>query len=242
VSDSGEVSENESIWKLGDHKGQTSIELAYNNDKIKTVIYAMSVFEDSSGSNIFTNRDLNLGFFLKIKECKIINSFMYEHFSTTYQSGIRPQPHKKLVETHPWLGPDWNFNHSIYTSGWTNRGRMIGMPLMLSGKTRKSGIINSAIKAHHFGFKGEIKKFTYKLLYTYSENYGNTYLGKKGDEYIQAYTYEKPLKQQSICLEVMLPKLNIPFDISTNVAYDFGDLLPNNNFGFQLKISKSNFL
>lgn len=239
VADDGTVSENESIWKLGDHRGQNSIEICYNNDHFSTSVYLKSIYEDSSNMNIFTNKDRNIGFYINLKKGKIINAFMYEHFSTVDQSGIRPQPHKELVEKYPYLGPDGNFNHSIYASGWTNHGRVIGMPLMLARNQR--GVMNSAIKAHHIGVKGEIMKFKYKFLYTYSENYGNTSLGESTDGYYQSYTYESPLKQQSLCLEILMPNFDIPFDISSTLAYDFGDLLSDNNFGFQIKISKSGF-
>lgn len=245
VSDSGQVSENESIWKLGDHKGQNSFELCYNDKTIKSVIYAKSVYEDSSGRNIFKNRDLNLGFYINIKNSKILNALMYEHFSTTYQSGIRPQPHKELVDIIPYLGPDNNFNHGIYTSGWTNYGRMMGMPLMLARKPNidgiTNGIANSAINAHHFGLKGEIEEYKYRFLYTYSKNYGVTGLGNIDGKYIQTYTYETPLKQQSLFLEIILPDFKLPFKMSAALAYDFGELLANDNFGFQFKITKSNF-
>lgn len=242
VASDGTVSENESIWKLGDHKGQNSLELSYSNEFIKTVVYGKSIYEDSSNSNFFKNKDLNVGFYIHFKRCKLLSSFMYEHFSTIDQSGIRPQPHKELVEKSPYLGTDYNFNHSIYNSGWTNKGRVIGMPLMLASPVSSDGIThgvaNSAIKAHHFGFKGEAPYFKYKFFYTYSLNYGNTGLGKKDGKYFQSYTYEDPLKQQSLYLDLQIQQSVLPMNISFALGYDFGDLLPDNNFGFQLKLSK----
>ena len=66
----------------------------------------------------------------------------------------------------------------LYQSGWTNNGRVIGNPLFTLGRNKgrySDGhyIINNRLKAHHFGFQGQIfKKIYYKTLFTYSENFG----------------------------------------------------------------------
>jgi hypothetical protein len=63
------------------------------------------------------------------------------------------------------------YYHFIYESGWTFRGRTVGTPLFLVG-TEAPGIDNNIVVAHHVGVSGTVAGTDYRLLGTYSRNYG----------------------------------------------------------------------
>ena len=124
------------------------------------------------------------------------------------------------------LNYDNYFNNGEYRSGWTLYERVIGSPFMtpgLSGGTTR--IINNRVIAHHIGMKGMAWQTTpYKLMLSYSRNYG---------------TYGNPMKknQFSGALEVTLPFKNLPFAVETGIYGDLGDLFKD-NFGFTIKLSR----
>ena len=100
-----------------------------------------------------------------------INQFLYEHINTMNQSGA-------FGATDSTYGWDNYYNHYIYQSGWTYYNKVIGNPLFTLGSNKGSYsdgvyIINNRIKAHHLGLKGAFtKKINYKILFTYSQNFG----------------------------------------------------------------------
>ena len=109
--------------------------------------------------------------------------------------------------TYGW---DNYFNHYIYQSGWTYNNRMIGNPLFTVGKNpgRYSDgiyIINNRIKAHHFGLAGKIRhNANYRILFTYSKNYGTypdkNYYNSNGEN----YKFEDGLEQLSTFMKLNL--------------------------------------
>lgn len=93
-----------------------------------------------------------------------IDALLYEHFRMTRQ-GARSD----LNEPR---GTNNAYNHSIYRSGWTYRGRTIGTPLLTAGRS-VPGIVNNIVVAHHLGLAGTIRpRLRYQALVTYSRNYG----------------------------------------------------------------------
>lgn len=76
-------------------------------------------------------------------------------------------------------GNDNYFNNGIYIKGWTFREMLMGNPLITSPAILKGEgydyIRNNKIIAHHLGIEGHMTKITYKLLYTYSLNYGTNH-------------------------------------------------------------------
>ena len=93
----------------------------------------------------------------------------------------------------------------------------------LSGNITR--IINNRVIAHHVGMKGMAWQTTpYKLMLSYSRNYG---------------TYGSPMKKNQLsgALEVTLPFKNLPFTVETGIYGDLGDLFKD-NFGFTIKLSR----
>ena len=95
-----------------------------------------------------------------------IDALLYEHFRMTRQ-GARSD----LNEPR---GTNNAYNHSVYRSGWTYRGRTIGTPLLTAGRS-VPGVVNNIVVAHHLGLAGTIRpRLRYQALVTYSRNYGAT--------------------------------------------------------------------
>ncbi|WP_372754919.1 capsule assembly Wzi family protein [Labilibaculum sp.] len=239
----GNESITESLNKGGNHLGQNVFKFAYNKFQYQMELGFKSMNEDKSGDmkHLKDIKDWNVSFFLKLKQSKFLSSFMYEYFCTKDQSGYNVDPDR---EEEPVIGFDNYFANGVYRSGWTSYQRTIGLPLITPSLTDGivTGISNNAIEAHHFGLTGEVGKFKYKAMFTYSKNYGNALLKNDGngyeeENYYKTYTYPDPLKQQSYLLELSLPPLNnFPFLISTSIAMDQGDYL-DDNFGFQIHLT-----
>jgi hypothetical protein len=130
--------------------------------------------------------------------------------------------------TYGW---DNYYNHYIYQSGWVNHGRVIGNPLFTLGSnfghySNLNYITNNRIKAHHVGFLGNIsKKIEYKLLMTYSINYGIYYDQNKFYKENKIYKFNSGLKQFSSLFELNFKNIWENIDIQISYANDKGKLL-----------------
>ena len=146
-----------------------------------------------------------------------INQFLYEYINTMNQSG-------SLGATDSTYGWDNYYNHYLYQSGWTYYGRVIGNPLFTLGlnKGRYSDmeyIINNRIKAHHMGFAGSISnQINYRVLYTYSENFG---IFPDQDYFYsinKIYNFDGGLIQRSALIELI-------YNRSVPIAFDLRNIL-----------------
>ncbi|MCY1633659.1 capsule assembly Wzi family protein [Marinifilum sp. D737] len=248
VDEDGNESINESYNKSGNHIGQNTFELAYSSHKIESVLSLKNIYEDKSGDfrHLKEVKDWNLSFYLKLKNSKLISSFIYEYYYTKDQGGYMIRPDHPI---EPVIGFDNYFSNSVFQSGWTSHQRTIGMPLFTPSYKDgiANGISNNAVVAHHFGITGTIGKIRYKTLLTFSDNYGRVLLvndgqGKLEENYSKSYSYPDGLSQQSYMLELIFPKWKkFPFELSTSVAVDNGKYL-HDNVGFQIKLLKKGLL
>lgn len=245
----GNTSITDSYNKAGNHIGQNTFDLSYNNKDIKAVLGFKNIYEDKSGDYFYLGsvRDWNINLYLEFKQQKAITAFLYEYFQTIDQGGYFIQPE---VKVEPVIGFDNYFGNGVYQSGWSSYNRIIGIPLFTPSYDKNGnvrGMKNNAIRAHHFGITGFIGKIKYKTMFTYSDNYGQPYLvhdgkGKQEENYSKAYTFGKPLAQESYLLELQFPKWEkFPFVLATTFALDSGDYLED-NFGFQIKLISTGFL
>ncbi len=217
---------------LGNHLG--SWKITYKNKYFEA--YFEHPFEDESGARWLLNEFDGL-YGININQGKLSRfpNITYEYINTMDQSGSEGASDS----TYGW---DNYYNHYIYRSGWTNKGRVIGSPLLTIGsnKGRYSEhryIINNRIKAHHFGFKGEIfDKLHYKIFFTYSENFGTF----PDEDYFKSldkiYAFEGGLKQKSGLIELMIKNIFSNVDLLLGYGFDDGELL-NKTDSFMLKIN-----
>lgn len=117
-----------------------------------------------------------------------VSDIVYEFYYTMCQSGWRHDP--EFDEDGNYIadeskgyykGCDDYFNNYEYQTGWTYFDRAICSPLF-TVRPENPRIRNNRIKAHHVGLSGMFfRKFPYKLMLTYSRNYGtygNPYVGE----------------------------------------------------------------
>ena len=211
---------------LGNHLGVWDFSLKRMiRDKLYTLYYEHP-FEDESGARWFLNEfDGKYGFNISNMNLSLISELVYEFIYTMDQSGSQGASNS----TYGW---DNYFNHYIYQSGWTYKNRMIGNPLFTVGKNpgRYSDgiyIINNRIKAHHFGLAGKIRhNANYKILFTYSKNYGiypdKNFYHSSGEN----YNFDDGLEQLSTLFEIKLKNLWKNISITAAYANDRGELLP----------------
>lgn len=133
-------------------------------------------------------------------------------------------------------GGDNYFNNGEYQSGWTAWGRTKGNPLFYPVGTRNGtldhkafvrGVENNRVRAHHLGLGGSLFHYApYRLMLTWARCYGN---------YNPPYTStEEPLHQVSCSFTAQIPFLKGALLLLPGIYYDWGDVLPRNNFAATL--------
>lgn len=202
-----------------------------------------------------------------------VSDIVYEFTYTRNQSGWyhdRPTTEEERQhldpadEYHYWHhirgGGDDYFNNSYYRSGWTYYDRMIGDPLFFpkgthdgtwtshraadDRSTYNRGIENNRFRAHHVALGGKLfKKLPYKLMLSYSQNYGRynvPYLGESPWNKEPGTVEEFALHQVSgaftgeIPAAVFAPRSWLhAFTLTYGLYADKGQLLPD-LFGFSL--------
>lgn len=111
------------------------------------------------------------GVSMKQTRWPFIQGVTYEFLNTTDQSG-------------PWhdrdglcyAGDDDYYQNSIFENGWNYFYRSYGTPFITSPLYNSDGTLhtlNSRVRAHHFGVRGDIYGFQYLFKASYARNYGN---------------------------------------------------------------------
>jgi hypothetical protein len=144
-----------------------------------------------------------------------IKGILYEFLETTDQSG--PYLEKDGII---YGGNDNYFNNMIYQNGWTYFSRTIGTPFITSPIYNKDGkvyIINNRVEVHHFGIEGDVSGYRYKVLSSFSKNYGS---------YI--YPYPEMIPNTSVLFEVnkQFPEIS-NIEVGCSIGGDFGKLYGN---------------
>lgn len=176
------------------------------------------------------------GLSLTFDDRRIVSGLLYEHVNTIRQSSKADEPR----------GTDNYYNHFLYATGWTHRGHALSLPL-ISTNNRYVGVYNNILLAHHLGVEGTIPgPIGYRLLLTYSRNYGaHSLLEAPGEPRIRDGRFGGPVHQRSLMLEashvVGRARDDNPataLTVFTRLAYDWGDLLPGSNLGITLGVTR----
>lgn len=174
---------------IGDQRGAELIRAEWRGDGWKAVAQHEIPYDDGSGMGLQNFPDgvntLYLGW--EDKE-RWISDIVFEYHYTRYQSGpvnvesFGGQDSPYAPGVHKTTGLDNYFNNSEYRSGWTHFGRTVGLPLFFPAGTRTGtwspalvtlGVENNRIRAHHLGLGGSLfRRHPYRLMLTYSRNYG----------------------------------------------------------------------
>ena len=237
---------------IGDHGGGEQMRFNWRGDGYKIVLQHDIPYSDGSGMGLQNFPDgINTIFFGWDDKDRWVSDIAYEYSYTMYQSGPFHQEsfdengNSTTPKGASTTGGDNYFNNGAYRSGWSYYGRMICAPLFFpvgtragtwTGAAMAKGTENNRFTSHHLGIAGKLfRKAPYRLMLTYSADYGTyhaTYKGESqwGKEW--GTVKETPLYQVSGAFEGTVPfvlncgKTPLSLDLVYGVFADRGQVLP----------------
>ena len=246
------------INSLGDHRGRELLRLDWKADDWTLTLQHDIPYDDRSGMKTHNFPDGVNTICLSFKDKSAwISDIVYEHHYTMNQSGDceRRLATSEEIDSRDLRlyfdeasgqyftivgGADNYCNNYDYRSGWTAFARQIGSPLFYSRWYRddetyySQGTWNNLLKAHHLGISGSLfRKIPYRLVLTYSENYGCWYSVLY--DYGTGTRLEKPLRQFSSGFSASIPILKGALCLIPSVYYDKGEAI-SDGFGATLAL------
>ena len=237
----GNATHSDQVNVLGNHLGREFIRFVWHPKDFTMTFQYDKPFEDGSSKRLQNMPDglWSLKFSMNDRKGPVTD-FVLEHLTTLWQSGPHhdiPIPQEEIEHPKPNAsyrdgkkilgGCDDYFNNGEYRSGWTNYGRVIGMPLFtptaLDENGISHGIVNNRVSAFHFGMAGNVVDgVPYSLKTTYSKNYGRYHESK------ESFFYFAPW-QLSLGLEFSFEKAftKLPVIFALGAYADFGELYKN---------------
>lgn len=246
ASDSKEILEGGGLPnRHQNHFGSYDFALVFNQDAYRVELSRQFILEDTPNARFGTPWDGLWGVTLELRnntetrwrddgsETNSISSdfrpaiqaIHYEHINTL--DGLTRYEHRDR-ERHVNY-----YNHSTYRGGWTYEGRSLGNPLFI-GEQGFIGVVNNQLVGHHLGLMGYAGPMDWRLFTTYSRNYGAGRATRKEDgNRVSKLTDRKD--QWSFMMELQTETLLPSLKTTAAIAYDTGDLYPN-NLGILLSI------
>ena len=170
---SGGVMANDQINAQGNHIGSQILTLDVKGDGWKVSAYWNNVFEDGPIRLIgfgMNARDGLWGVHVTQTRWQYISGFTYEFLTTLDQSG--PFHDKDGLV---YGGADSYYHNGIYLNGWNYYYRTLGTPFITSPIYNTDGTLytlNSMVRSHLAGVRGDIFGYKYRVLCSYTKNYG----------------------------------------------------------------------
>jgi len=217
------------INALGNHIISQSMKLDVELSDFRISGYRQNLSEDGPVRvmwNAMNKADGLWGISVRNSRFPFIKGILYEFLETTDQSG--PYHDKDGII---YGGSDNYFNNGIYQNGWTYFSRTIGTPFISSPIYNKDGnvsIVNNRVQVHHFGIEGDVSGYRYKLLSSFSKNYGS---------YNNPYPEMIPNTSVLLELKKQFPKFS-NIEAGCSVGGDFGKLY-GNSLGCLFSIRKT---
>lgn len=151
---------------VGNHLGSYLLDYEFMTSVGDFSIYHEHPFEDGSGTGLANFPDGVWGIHFMPEQKNIFTGVLYEYIDTTDQSASDVS------------GVDNYFRNSIYRSGWSYDGNIIGMPFILIDNSitineQNSPIISNREQVHHFAFMGTVKKVDWVLKSTLVSHLGS---------------------------------------------------------------------
>lgn len=170
---SGGTMYNDQANAQGNHVGSQQLMLTGKGRGWEVSAYWQNFLEDNMA---LLGKGLNLadglwGVSMKQTRWPFIQGVTYELLNTTDQSG-------------PWhdrdglcyAGNDCYYQNHIYQNGWNYFYRSMGTPFITSPLYNSDGTVhtlNSRVRVHHAGIRGDIYGYRYRIMASYARNYGN---------------------------------------------------------------------
>lgn len=219
---------------LGNSLGAYDFSLRVNLSSVRILAYRQFYLEDTVSLAFRNGWDGIWGLGFDFKGEGLVDAVLWEHVNTKRQSS------KKGINEP--RGTDNYYNHFIYESGWTHRGRTLGMPLILTSPGFE-GNINNILLAHHLGIEGSLRdNASYKMFLTYSRNYGaHSILEADSFLRVENARFATPVHRYAFLFEgysSIFPSIQL--DAFARIGYDWGDdaLGPKNNLGITLGVTR----
>ena len=151
---------------VGNHLGSYLLDYEFKTNAGDFSIYHEHPFEDGSGTRLANFPDGVWGIYFIPSNEKVFSGILYEYIDTNDQSASNVS------------GVDNYFRNSIYRSGWSYEGNIIGMPFILIDNSivindENSPIISNRERVHHFGFTGTIHHIDWKFMSTIVSHLGS---------------------------------------------------------------------
>ena len=234
---------------LGNHLGREAFRVDWRARPFTMTFQYDMLFEDNGGIKRLQNFPdgvWSLRFDMNDKDA-FVTEVVAEFINTTWQAGDkhdRPATPEEMEKQDPDSyyygkivigGIDNYFSNGSYKSGWTNYGRIIGLPLITpaapgaDGVTR--GIVNNRVRAFHLGLRGNLfEGVPYTFKSTYSSNWGKYNIDET------SFFYTRPW-QLSLGLELDFGRYvtNLPLGFEVGAYADFGKLYQN-SVGLTLRV------
>ena len=227
---------------IGNSIASYDIGVSYEFEKIDVLLTRVFYLEDKVSTRIRSPWDGIWGVNISFNNRRgLIKSFVYQHMNTKQQDAKEGQA----------LGRASIFNHFIYTDGWTSDKRALSNPLIRFNEDRDF-IDNNIVIGHHVGFTGAFtNQIRYKILTTYSRNYGilrdrdieppiNRFGDNNKDEFLPLSQFRQDLFSFLFNIEYDIPQFE-HLELNVGISSDVGEFA-NNNIGFMLGIKWNNSL
>lgn len=253
LSGGEDASASDQVNVLGNHLGREYIRVDWRASAFTMTFQYDKPFEDRSGMKFKNAPDgiWTLKFSFKDRKA-LVTDVLYEHIRTTWQTGPyhdRPATPEEMEKQDPndhyygkivLGGCDNYFSNGEYKSGWTNYGRIIGLPLILPYAPDNDGIClgiaSNRVRGHHIGIRGIVfEDVPYTFKGTFTHNYGRYHQGES------SFFATTPW-QLSLALEVELGRsvTNLPLTFAIGAYGDIGKVY-RNSAGLTLRISYRDF-
>jgi hypothetical protein len=173
MAQAGGTMTNDQYNVQGNHVGSQQLALTAKGKDWNVSVYWQNFLDDNFA---FIGLGQNLpdgiwGVSLQQTRWPFIQGVTYEYMNTTDQSG-------------PWHDRDGlcygandaYYRNIVFQNGWNYFYRSMGTPFITSPLYNIDGTIytlNSRVRLHHIGIRGDIYGFKYRMLCSYARNYGN---------------------------------------------------------------------
>ncbi len=158
---------------LGNHIISQSMKLDAVVQDFRISAYWQNFTEDTPFRLMWQTMNVSDGIWglsVRNESFPVVKGFLYEYINTTDQSG--PYHDKDGIV---YGGSDSYMTNGVYSGGWNYFGANIGTPLISSPYYNTDGYTqtwNNRVKAHHFGIEGESHGISFRVLATFTSNFG----------------------------------------------------------------------
>lgn len=234
---------------LGNHLGREVFRVDWRARPFTMTAQYDMPFEDNGGIKRLQNFPdgvWSLRFVMNDKDA-FVTEVVTEFINTTWQAGDkhdRPATPEEMEKQDPddfyygkivIGGMDNYFNNGTYRSGWTNYGRVIGLPLITPSAPREDGVtfqvVNNRVRAFNVGLRGNLTdEIPYTFRTTYSSNWGRYNITE------ESFFYDRPW-QLSLAFEMEFgcSITDLPVTLAVGAYGDIGRLYQN-SAGLSLRI------